>query len=126
MYKLSATLALAGSLLLTPVQSLALGIGDITLNSKLGQPLSATLQLRDSDELGPQQIVARQANAEIYQKLGVERTFLSNSLVFTLQPDNSLDITTREPIKEPFLNFIVEISWPEGETYKEFKLLIDP
>jgi pilus assembly protein FimV len=29
-------------------------------------------------------------------------------------------------VQEPFLDFLVEVSWPKGEIFKEFTVLVDP
>ena len=106
--------------------TLALGVSEITVNSQLGEPLSAQVSLTNSLELDDSEIIVRQAPVEIYQQLGIERSTRFRELNFQLTTDRTLIITTRDPINEPFLNFVLEFHWPEGKLYREFKLLIDP
>ncbi len=35
-------------------------------------------------------------------------------------------LTTTKPVREPFLNFLVEVIWPSGRLLREYALLIDP
>lgn len=124
-YHLRITTGLLISLFLSP-KLFALGISDMTLLSKLGDPLTAQLQLTNTEDLSDAQILIRQATEPMYKKLGVESSSAYYPLNFSLKQDRTVVITTREPIKEPYLNFILEFRWPEGKLYKEFKLLIDP
>lgn len=108
------------------VNAAALGVGDISLHSKLGQPLSADIKLMDADELTEYQLIIAQAPPAIYQQMGIERSYLSNDIIITRTDSNTVSLTTRKPIKEPYLNFVLRFSWPDGEVVKEFKLLVDP
>ena len=103
----------------------AIGTSDIQLNSKLGEPLDASLTLTDAEELNADQLIISHAPKEIYQKLGIKNSFQLQRLKFE-RNGNSVKISTRESIKEPYLNFILMFRWPEGELVREFKLLIDP
>jgi pilus assembly protein FimV len=104
----------------------ALGVSDIELLSKLGEPLSARIQLNNAEDLGEAELIIRLAPDAIYKQLGVERGSPFYGLMFEIQKDKTVLITTREPIREPYLNFVLEFRWPEGELYKEYKVLIDP
>lgn len=35
-------------------------------------------------------------------------------------------ITTKQPIKEPFMDFLLELEWPNGQLLREYTLLLDP
>ena len=37
-----------------------------------------------------------------------------------------MQVFTRTPIREPYLNFLVEIDWPKGHLLREYTLLLDP
>ena len=62
----------------------------------------------------------------IYKQMGLEWTFYADPLRFTLNEDRSISIRTRDPIHEPFMNFVIQITWPEGEIVREYRLLFDP
>lgn len=119
------TISTAASLALSTT-TLGLGMSEIELHSKLGEPLAATLHLIDAAELENREIIIRQAPKDAYLQLGVEPSARFQQLRFSMAADKTVSITTREAIKEPFLNFVLEAHWPEGRLFKEFKLLIDP
>lgn len=111
-------------------KSLALGLGEIELKSYLNQPLYAEIQLRQMRELTQQEILAGLAAKKEFDAAGVERSFLVTQLQFEvlMTPGGGgvIKVTTRRPIREPFLNFLVEVHWPAGRLLREYTLLLDP
>src|SRR5690554_1761775 len=61
---------------------LALGLGDLHLQSALNQPLAATIELRDVAGIGPGDIRASLASAEAFERAGIERPFFLTDLRF--------------------------------------------
>src|SRR5690606_28100580 len=55
---------------------LALGLGDLHLQSAVTQPLAATSELRDVAGIGRGDIGASLASAEAFGRAGIERPFL--------------------------------------------------
>ena len=39
---------------------------------------------------------------------------------------NFLKITTHDPIREPIIEFTVDIGWSDGHVVREYSFLIDP
>jgi pilus assembly protein FimV len=70
------------------------------------------------------------ATREQFARTGLDRPFVLSKLKFALVPDASggghIQITTKESISEPFLNFLVEVDWPQGTVVREYTLLLDP
>lgn len=117
------------ALLITAVVSTnawSVGVGDIALQSKLGQPLQASLQLKDTGDLDTDQIQVRLAPADMFKKMGVERSYNLLSIKFEVTEQKTVRVTTHDPINEPFLNFIVEVHWPTGRIFREYKVFLDP
>jgi pilus assembly protein FimV len=108
----------------------ALGMGDITLRSALNERLDAEIELVEVGRLTPDEIVARLASSADFERLGVQRYFNLADLRFTLETRADgrtlVRVTSREPVVEPFLNFVVELRWPLGRMLKEYTLLLDP
>ncbi|QKT04593.1 hypothetical protein HUS23_12640 [Ectothiorhodospiraceae bacterium 2226] len=121
-------LAAAISLLLAP-QAHALGLGAIEVRSALDEPLLAEIQLvsvrpGELDELR----VALASGAD-FQRAGVTRVGLLSQLDFELTFREStpyIRVTTPRPIREPFLNFLVEANWSSGRMLREYTVLLDP
>jgi pilus assembly protein FimV len=108
----------------------ALGLGEITLNSALNQSLDAEIRLFQVRDLSENEIIPRLASVEDFERVGVERFFFLTSLNFEVErrgtDDVVIHITSREPVTEPYLNFLVEVLWPSGRLLKEYTLLLDP
>ena len=109
---------------------LAVGLGEYELDSGLNQPLKAKITLLSAGELSEHEVHASLASLQEFEKVGVDRLFFLNSIRFeTVRDDNGnvvIHLTTREPIKEPFLNFLVELNWPNGRIIREYTFLLDP
>ncbi len=116
--------------LVMPTVSNALSLGQLELQSGLNQPFKARVKLLSAtaDELDSLKISL--ADQEAFDRAGIQRTFLLSRLRFTVQefendPDY-IQIRSNESIREPFLNFLLEINWSEGRLYREYTVLLDP
>ena len=123
-------IGLAALAMLAPGLAAALGVGDYKLNSYLNQPLSMEVELFDVGDLTPEEVLANLGSERDFQSAGVERVFFLNELQFevTLQDNGNgtLSIRSVQPVREPFLNFIVEVMWPTGRLLREYTVLLDP
>ncbi|MHA3739239.1 FimV/HubP family polar landmark protein [Pseudomonas sp. Eth.TT006] len=109
--------------------SMALGLGDITIHSGLNQPFKADIALVDAAGLSASDLSVSLATADEFGRAGVERVFFLNDLKFTpiLQGNRQMiRVTSRKPVKEPFLNFLLQLNQPNGRLLREYTVLIDP
>ncbi|MCZ4321805.1 FimV/HubP family polar landmark protein [Pseudomonas anguilliseptica] len=107
----------------------ALGLGEITLHSALSQPLDAEIELFDVGDLTAEDMRVRLAPAEVFSRSGVDRLYFFNDLRFTplLRGGKSvIRVMSTQPVREPYLNFIVEVVRPNGQLYREYTVLLDP
>lgn len=107
----------------------ALGLGEITLHSALSQPLDAEIELFDVGDLSDADMRVRLAPADVFSRSGVERLYFFNSLRFTplLRGGKSvIRVVSTQVVREPYLNFIVEVARPSGKLYREYTVLLDP
>lgn len=108
----------------------ALGLGEVSLQSALNQPLSADIELRDIGDLQPSEILAALASPDEFSKVGVERDFFLTDLRFTpiIKPNGKsvIHVSSTKPVREPYLDFLVEVTWPGGRLLREYTLLLDP
>ncbi len=126
--KLAVSLAVAG--IISASNANALGLGEIKINSALNEPLNAEIKLLQVRKLGPLQIQPRMADIDEFALAGLEKSRLLSDVSFHVKvnPDGSGVITLKSdrPVKEPFLNFLVEVNWPNGRLVREYTLLLDP
>ncbi|MFI3120039.1 MAG: FimV/HubP family polar landmark protein [Methylococcaceae bacterium] len=123
------TKTLAVLSLLASTNGNALGIGEIKLHSALNQNLNAEISLTLSGE-SASDIKVSLAAPEKFDQAGVAWTsFLSKIKFQTITHSNgsaTIKLTSTEALKEPFLDFLLEVSWPKGNLYREFTVLVDP
>jgi pilus assembly protein FimV len=109
---------------------MALGLGELTLESFLNEPLRAKVDLLDVGGLHEDQIRIRLATREDFDRLGVDRAYFLTSLKFDVSIDDSgkasIRVSSEEPVLEPYLDFIVEARWPSGRLLREYTVLVDP
>ena len=119
--------SLAGSMMLTEAH--AIGLGDIKLRSALNEPLRADIRLVQVKDLSENELLVNIAPKADFDRAGVDRDFLLTSLRFRVDLDDPKNpkvvVTTQQPIREPFLNFLVEVQWPSGRLLREYTLLLD-
>ena len=126
--KLAVSLAVAG--VISATNANALGLGEIKVTSALNEPLKAEIKLLQVRKLNPLQIQPRMANVDEFALAGLNKPgFLSNvSFQVKVNPDGSgtIFLNSDRPVREPFLNFLVEVNWPNGRLVREYTLLLDP
>ncbi|MEX0828536.1 MAG: FimV/HubP family polar landmark protein, partial [Haliea sp.] len=117
-------------LLMLSGSALGLGVGRLEQNSALNEIFDARIPLLSSspDELASLKV--RLADSEAFDRAGIERNAAVNLLKFDIvEPASGEDyihVTSRDPIREPFLSFLLEISWSSGRLFREYTVLLDP
>jgi pilus assembly protein FimV len=124
---LTKTLAVVS--LLAPASGHPLGIGEIKLHSALNQNLDAEIALTLSGE-SVADVKVNLAPPEKFDEAGVAWNYFLSKIKFeTITQSNGsavIKLTSKEALKEPFLDFLLEVSWPKGNLYREFTVLVDP
>ncbi|MEW8664728.1 MAG: FimV/HubP family polar landmark protein [Candidatus Thiodiazotropha sp.] len=124
------SLAVAVATALSPVGVLALGLGEIHSQSALNQAFKADIDLLSVSQEELQDVRVSLASREAFEKAGMERPYLLTGLKFTpmLTPAGKpvISISSKDAIREPFLNFLIEVNWPKGRLVREYTVLLDP
>ncbi len=119
---------IAGALFF-PGQGFALGLGDIEVSSSLNQDLSADIKLLSAAPEDAQSLIVKLASRKEFSRAGIDRPYSLNELKFkTVIIDNvpHIKITTKQPVRAPYLNFLLEVDWPKGHLLREYTILLDP
>ena len=126
--KLSLAMAIAAAL--SPIDAFALGVGEIHIKSALNQLLEADIELHSLAEGELDDVKVKLASPDAFSKAGLDRPYILTDLKFkpTRKKDGkaAIKVTSSNPIREPFLNFLIEINWSQGKLLREFTLLLDP
>ena len=123
-------LLMAMIVLLVSADALALGLGGLRTQSSLNSPFYGEIDLIgvNRDELDT--VTARLASDEEFEKAGIDRPHFLTRLRFQAMVGTSgrpiVQVTSREPIREPYMDFLVEVIWAEGTLVKEYAVLLDP
>ncbi|MES9840362.1 MAG: FimV/HubP family polar landmark protein [Candidatus Thiodiazotropha endolucinida] len=124
------SLAVAVATALSPVGALALGLGEIHPQSALNQAFKADIDLLSVSQEELQDVRVSLASREAFEKAGMERPYLLTGLKFApmLTPAGKpvISISSSDAIREPFLNFLIEVNWPKGRLVREYTVLLDP
>ncbi|WP_273203623.1 FimV/HubP family polar landmark protein [Marinobacter subterrani] len=126
--KLAVALALAGGL--GSGVAHALGLGEIELQSYLNEPLDAEIVLPQSRGINPADVFVNIASEQAYEQVGLDRNQFLSKLRFQVVTRNdgslAVSVSSREPLREPYLNFLLEMTWPNGRLMREYAVLVDP
>ncbi|KRT54773.1 FimV/HubP family polar landmark protein [endosymbiont of Ridgeia piscesae] len=126
--KLSLAVAIAAAL--SPFVANALGLGEIQTKSVLNQEFKADIELLSIDKGEIQGVKVELGSAKDFERAGIERSLMLSGLRFepVILSDGRavIRVTSGAPVREPFLNFLVEVNWPKGRLIREYTVLLDP
>ncbi len=110
--------------------AMALGLGEITVHSALNEPLNVEIDIINTDSVAIDDITVRNATRETYQRADLLNPEIFNKVRFKIikKPDGSLVVrlTSKKPVKEPFITFIADMRWRTGHFNREYTFLLDP
>jgi pilus assembly protein FimV len=125
---ISIVVAAAAWLALAAVANAA-GLGRLTVLSPLGQPLLAEIEIVSLQPGEEEGLSARLAAPEAFEQAGIDINPALNSLRINLERRDKrpyLRVTTMQPVNEPFLDMLIELSWSSGRLVREYTFLLDP
>lgn len=130
MKKVQKISVLACTLLMLSGVTNAAGLGKLSIQSALGQPLRAEIELLSvsKDELAS--INAKLASHESFRLARIDRPEALNNLRMSVdQRANGqpvVRLTSTSAINDPFLDVLIELSWSSGRIIREYTVLLDP
>ena len=119
---------IAGALFL-PNKGFTLGLGEIEVNSALNQKLNADIEILSATPEDTETLIVKLASRKEFLRAGLDRPYELNDLRFksvVIDDVPHIIVTSSSPIREPFLNFLVEVDWPNGHLLREYTVLLDP
>lgn len=129
MLRLSSPTLLTLSLAI-PSASLALGLGDIRVDSALHQPFVGQIELVGAthDELG--RLSAEIASEDLFERYGLERAPFVYGTTLVVGEDKQgrpvLNLRSTEKFTEPVVTLLVDLHTPNGELIREYTVFLDP
>ena len=117
-------------LFILPVTGFTLGLGNITVFSKLNEPLKVHIELVNSSSTRLDEIVVKNASLRTYKQANLPRPDSFSKVRFKAKKVNNgsivIELTTKRPVREPFITFIADLKWRTGHLNREYTFLLDP
>ncbi|MCW5620714.1 MAG: LysM peptidoglycan-binding domain-containing protein [Burkholderiales bacterium] len=126
----SRSVVLASALLALSSAAGAAGLGRLNVLSDLGQPLRAEIDVVAVEKGELDSLSTRLASIETYVLNNLPYPAPSLGLQLSLEMRQSgqpyIVATTAQPINEPFVDILVELTWNGGRILRGYTALIDP
>jgi pilus assembly protein FimV len=124
---LKATL-IASAVAMLPFGSHAAGLGALSVQSGLGQPLRAEIELQAAaQEL--QSLTARVASSEAFRQANLPYTAVAAGIRLSVESRGNravVRLSSDRVMNEPFIDLLVELNWAAGRLIREYTFLLDP
>lgn len=125
-----AAAALVSTLLLQPGEANALALGRVVVQSALGDPLRAEIDVPEISAAEASSLQVGLAPGATYRAAGIDISPALARLEITLQRRADgrayLRLVGPNPVNEPFLDLIIEANWATGRLVRDYTLLFDP
>ncbi len=119
---------IAAALMLSATAS-AVGLGGINVSSALGQTLKADIQLADISKNEKDSLSVHLASPDAYKDSGLEYPY-GNKFKFEIQTRADgqpyINVSSSQPVNDPFVSLLVELTWSAGKLTREYTFLLDP
>ncbi|MFL6674685.1 MAG: FimV/HubP family polar landmark protein, partial [Massilia sp.] len=122
------TAAVASAVFLSSAAHAA-GLGKLTVLSALGQPLRAEIELTAVSGDEASGLVAKLASPDAFRVANIEFNPALLSLRFAVEQRSGrqyIRISSSQPLNEPFVDMLLELSWNNGRLVREYTFLLDP
>lgn len=124
------TCVLAIAIALSPMYSLAAGLGRLNVLSSLGQPFKGEIELISVLPVELESLTVKLAAVEAYTaaQLAYPEPSLGLRLLLNKRPDNTyiVQVSSAGAVDEPVFNLLVDLSWLGGKVQREYTALLDP
>lgn len=123
-------IALAIGLAFATPAAYAAGLGRLTVQSALGQPLRAEVEVTSVAREEAGSLAVRLASQSAFRQANLEFNPALSALRFDLERrgDNGfvVRISSLNPVNEPYLDLLLELTWATGRVLREYTVLLDP
>ncbi|QSX76673.1 ferrous iron transporter B [Lysobacter arenosi] len=121
---------LALALALASGAASALGLGQIEVKSRIGQPFLAEIPIVSNDPSELENLQAELASPLVFARIGLQPP---SGVVAELRFASALDsagrpvirVTSDQPVNDSLLTFLVSVDWGQGRLVREYSALLD-
>ena len=108
----------------------AANMGAINVTSALGHPLKAEIALIELGRNDKTSLSAKLASVDEFKSAGMDYPYslpkLSFEVVTRSNGQSYLKLSSTQPVNEPFVSILIELSWASGKLLREYTFLLDP
>jgi len=108
----------------------AAGLGRLSVQSALGQPLRAEVEVTSVGRDEAPSLAVRLASQSAFRQANLEFNPALSALRFTLEKRSDstyvVSVTSLQAINEPYLDVLLELTWSTGRVLREYTVLLDP
>jgi pilus assembly protein FimV len=108
----------------------AANMGGINVTSALGHPLQAEISLAELGGSDKSTLSAKLASINEFKSAGIDYPYSLPKLSFSIESRSNgstyLKISSAQPVNDPFVSILIELSWPAGKLLREYTFLLDP
>jgi pilus assembly protein FimV len=123
-------ISLAVCLALMPFSSYAAGLGKLNVNSGIGEPLKAEIELLSVTPEELSTLAASIASEDAYAQQGIPRLGIHNNIKVDIAKNTDgspiLKIHSNQPVSDPYLDMLIQVDWATGRLQREYTILLDP
>lgn len=117
-------------LLLAQPAAYAAGFGQLRVQSNLGQPLQAEIDISGVSADEADGLTVKLASPDAYAKAGLTYLPVVSNLRLQVErrPNGSYVARVRstQPLSEPFVDILVDMTWSSGKVSRAYTFLLDP
>jgi len=121
---------IAGALLLVSGGAHAAGLGKLTVQTHLGEPLRAEIDVVAVEKGELDTLSARLASPDAYVQSNLPYPSPALGLHLSVEQRSSgepfIRVTSQQPIPEPFVDLLIELNWNGGKILRAYTALLDP
>ncbi len=107
----------------------AIGLGNLTVHSKLDEPFEGTIELTSTTPADLANLTAQFGSSEEFARTGVRQLGSASDLNLELVSSGNrvqIRVTSEQAVTDPFMQFLISLKWPSGKVVREYTALIDP
>jgi pilus assembly protein FimV len=121
---------IAGALLLLSGGAHAAGLGKLTVQTHLGEPLRAEIDVVAVEKGELDTLSARLASPDAYVQSNLPYPSPALGLRLSVEQRSSgepfIRVTSQQPVPEPFVDLLIELNWNGGKILRAYTALLDP
>jgi len=122
--------AITLGLAMTAGGAYAAGLGRLNVQSALGQPLRAEVEVPSVGQDEAATLQVRLAPQSAFRQANLEFNPALTQLRFDLESRGDgtyvVHVSSAQPVNEPFLDLLLELTWSTGRVLREYTVLLDP